>query len=82
MEEVVYAPRVKPISETLQQAQRNAVFPDSFNIDLAIDALYGAVWDKELIRFETVSRGEIKKLVPQTLDATLAQQPSETELST
>ena len=57
MEEVVYAPRVKPISEILQQAQRKAVFPESFNIDLASDALYGAVWYKVLIRFETVGRG-------------------------
>ena len=40
--------------------------PGDFDIDVAIDTLYGAVWYKFLIRFETVQRAYIRKLVAQT----------------
>ena len=67
MAEAVYAPRIKLIVDAFQQARVTQVFPADFEIDLAIDALYGAVWYKVLIRFETVDQAYIQSLVAQTL---------------
>ncbi|HAJ28686.1 MAG TPA: hypothetical protein DCL32_00810 [Gammaproteobacteria bacterium] len=67
MAEAVYAPRIKLIVDAFQQARVTQVFPADFEIDLAIDALYGAVWYKVLIRFETVDQTYIQSLVAQTL---------------
>ncbi|MDA9316107.1 TetR/AcrR family transcriptional regulator [Pseudomonadales bacterium] len=68
MEEAIYAPRITLIIEACRQAQKKNLFPKHFDIDLLIDALYGAVWYKVLIRFQKVTRPYIKKLVAQTLD--------------
>jgi AcrR family transcriptional regulator len=68
MEEAVYAPRIELIMQACRQAQEKNLLSPHFDIDLVIDALYGAVWYKVLIRFETVTRTYIKKLVTQTLD--------------
>jgi hypothetical protein len=68
MEEAIYAPRIKLIVEACRQAQKKNLFSKHFDIDLLIDALYGAVWYKVLIRFQKVTRPYIKKLVAQTLD--------------
>jgi AcrR family transcriptional regulator len=68
MEEAIYAPRIKMIADACRQAQKNNLFPNHFDIGLLIDALYGAVWYKVLIRFQKVTRPYIKKLVAQTLD--------------
>ena len=68
MEEAIYAPRIKLIVEACRQAQKKNLFPKHFDIDLLIDALYGAVWYKVLIRFQKVTRPYIKNLVAQTLD--------------
>jgi AcrR family transcriptional regulator len=67
MEEAVYAPRIKLIADAFRRAQEQNLFPAHFDIDLLIDALYGAVWYKVLIRFEKVSKGYIKTLVDQVL---------------
>ena len=67
MEEAVYAPRIKLIADAFRRAQEQNIFPAHFDIDLLIDALYGAVWYKVLIRFEKVSKGYIKTLVDQVL---------------
>ena len=63
----VYAPRIKLIADAFRRAQEQNLFPAHFDIDLLIDALYGAVWYKVLIRFEKVSKGYIKTLVDQVL---------------
>jgi AcrR family transcriptional regulator len=70
MEEAIYAPRIKLIGDAFCHAQEHDLFPDHFDIDLLIDALYGAVWYKVLIRFETVTKTYVKKLVAQTLGKT------------
>ncbi len=67
MEESVYAPRIKLIKDAVRQAQRNNKFPRDYDVDLLIDALYGAVWYKVLIRFEKVTKPYIKKLVSQNI---------------
>ena len=68
MEETVYAPRIALIADAFSQAQQQNRFPKDADIDLVIDELYGAVWYKVLIRFETVTRSYVKNLVQQCLD--------------
>jgi AcrR family transcriptional regulator len=70
MEEAVYAPRISVIADAFCRAQEKNLFPARFDVDLMIDALYGAVWYKVLIRFEKVNKTYIKKLVTQVLTQT------------
>ncbi|MBO6701127.1 MAG: TetR/AcrR family transcriptional regulator [Pseudomonadales bacterium] len=63
LEEVVYAPRIALIADSFRQAQKDGKFPADADINLVIDSLYGAVWYKVLIRFDTVSRNYVKALV-------------------
>jgi hypothetical protein len=63
----VYLPRIGQIRMAFREAQGQGLFPADADIDVAIDELYGAVWYKVLIRFETVSAAYIKKLVRQAL---------------
>ena len=63
MAEAVYLPRIGQIRTAFREAQGQGLFPADADIDVAIDELYGAVWYKVLIRFETVSAAYIKKLV-------------------
>ena len=67
MAEAVYLPRIEQIRTAFREAQGQGLFPADADIDVAIDELYGAVWYKVLIRFETVSAAYIKKLVRQAL---------------
>ena len=67
MAEAVYLPRINLIKQAFEEAQAAGQYPKSVNIDVAIDALYGAVWYKVLIRFETVNRAYINALVQQYL---------------
>ncbi len=67
MEEAIYKPRIQLIVNAFEQAQEQGLIPDDFNEDLAIDALYGAVWYKVLIRFEPVTQAYIDELVAQSL---------------
>jgi len=67
MAEAVYLPRIEQIRTAFREAQGQGLFPADADIDVAIDELYGAVWYKVLIRFETVSASYIKKLVRQAL---------------
>lgn len=67
MEEAVYAPRIKLIKDAFREAQKENKFSQDVDIDVAIDALYGAVWYKVLIRFQSVNLSYIKKLVAQAL---------------
>jgi AcrR family transcriptional regulator len=67
MAEAVYLPRIEQIRMAFREAQEQKVFPQTADIDVAIDELYGAVWYKVLIRFEAVDRAYIKKLVSQAL---------------
>ena len=67
MAEAVYLPRIALIKKAFEQAQAQEIFSPDADIDVAIDALYGAVWYKVLIRFEKVSRPYIKNLVSQAL---------------
>jgi len=67
MAEAVYLPRIGQIRTAFREAQGQGLFPADADIDVAIDELYGAVWYKVLIRFETVSAAYIKKLVRQAL---------------
>jgi len=68
MEEAVYAPRIQLIADAFRRAQEQDTFPADINVDLLIDTLYGAVWYKVLLRFETVTRPYIKNLVKQILE--------------
>lgn len=63
MEEIVYAPRIALIADAFRQAQDVGKFPADADTNLVIDSLYGAVWYKVLIRFETVNRKYIRDLV-------------------
>ena len=67
MAEAVYLPRIALIRMAFREAQEQGLFPAEADIDVAIDQLYGAVWYKVLIRFETVNAAYIKKLVNQAL---------------
>jgi AcrR family transcriptional regulator len=67
MAEAIYLPRINLIKRAFQEAQDSGAFPKDVNVDVAIDALYGAVWYKVLIRFETVDRKYINALVHQYL---------------
>lgn len=67
MAQAVYLPRIGLILQAFKRAQQNAAFDRKVDIDIAIDQLFGAVWYKVLIRFETVNRAYIKKLVAQVL---------------
>ena len=67
MEEAIYAPRIKLITDACHVAQVQARLPSDFDIDLIIDALYGAIWYKVLIRFEEVTENYVKSLIAQTL---------------
>jgi len=67
MAEAVYVPRINLIKQAFKEAQAAGDFSKNINIDVAIDALYGAVWYKVLIRFETVNRAYIDALVKQYL---------------
>lgn len=67
MADAVYLPRIALIKKAFKQAQGQKLFSADADIDVAIDALYGAVWYKVLIRFEKVSRPYIKNLVSQAL---------------
>ena len=67
MAEAVYLPRIGQIRTAFREAQGQGLFPADADIDVSIDELYGAVWYKVLIRFETVSTAYIKKLVRQAL---------------
>ncbi|MCE7997997.1 MAG: TetR/AcrR family transcriptional regulator [Rhodobiaceae bacterium] len=68
MAEAVYLPRISLIKRAFQEAQESGAYPKDINVDVAIDALYGAVWYKVLIRFETVDRSYIETLVGQYLN--------------
>ena len=59
MEEAVYAPRINVIADAFRRAQEKNLFPARFDVDLMIDALYGAVWYKVLIRFEKVNKADL-----------------------
>ena len=67
MEEIVYAPRIALITDAFRQAQADGKFPADADVDLIIDSLYGSVWYKVLIRFETVDRKYVNDLVAQVL---------------
>jgi AcrR family transcriptional regulator len=67
MAEAVYLPRIALIRMAFREAQEQGLFPAEADIDVAIDQLYGAVWYKVLIRFETVNAAYIKKLVNEAL---------------
>ena len=67
MAEAVYVPRINLIKQAFKEAQAVGEFSKNINIDVAIDALYGAVWYKVLIRFETVNRNYIDALIKQYL---------------
>ena len=67
MAEAVYQPRIAEIKKAFHHAQANQSFAANADIDVAIDALYGAVWYKVLIRFETIDAGYISQLVNQAL---------------
>ena len=67
MEEAIYAPRIKLITDACHVAQVQARLPSDFDIDLIIDALYGAIWYKVLIRFEEVTEIYVESLIAQTL---------------
>ncbi len=67
MADAVYLPRINLIKQAFEEAQAAGQFAKNVNIDVAIDALYGAVWYKVLIRFETVNRAYIDALVQQYL---------------
>ena len=68
MEEAVYAPRIKLITDAIRAEQTADRFPADIDINLLIDTLYGAVWYKVLIRFEKVTRPYVNKLVAHVLD--------------
>ena len=65
MAEAVYLPRINPIMQAFEHAQEKGEFSQDIDIDVAIDELFGAVWYKVLIRFGTVDKAYIKKLVRQ-----------------
>ena len=65
MAEAVSLPRIKLIRNAFEKSQQQGLFDG--DIDVAIDTLYGAVWYKVLIRFETVDRAYIQQLVAQSL---------------
>ena len=65
MEQTVYAPRIAMITDAIRQAQQSGQLPADTDINIVIDALYGAVWYKVLIRFESVSRKYVNSLVEQ-----------------
>ena len=67
MAEAVYVPRINLIKQAFKEAQAAGELSKNINIDVAIDALYGAVWYKVLIRFETVNRNYIDALIKQYL---------------
>ena len=67
MAEAVYLPRIVTIRKAFQKAQDDALFAKDADIDVTIDELYGAVWYKVLIRFETIDAPYIQKLVAQAL---------------
>ena len=67
MADAVYLPRIILIKQAFEEAQAAGQFAKNVNIDVTIDALYGAVWYKVLIRFETVNRAYIDALVQQYL---------------
>jgi len=70
MAEAVYLPRINPIMQAFEHAQEKGEFSQDIDIDVAIDELFGAVWYKVLIRFETVNKAYAKKLVAQTFRST------------
>ena len=51
--------------QAFKHAQEKGEFSQDIDIDVAIDELFGAVWYKVLIRFGTVDKAYIKKLVRQ-----------------
>ncbi|NBR51827.1 MAG: hypothetical protein EBT87_08740 [Alphaproteobacteria bacterium] len=55
------------LKQAFKEAQAAGDFSKNINIDVSIDALYGAVWYKVLIRFETVDRAYINALIEQYL---------------
>ena len=65
MAEAVYLPRIGSIVRAFKHAQKKGEFSQDIDIDVAIDELFGAVWYKVLIRFETVDKAYAKKLVAQ-----------------
>lgn len=71
MAEAVYLPRINLIKHAFLEAQRAGEFPNQLDVDIAIDKLYGAVWYKVLIRFETVDTKYTKSLVSQYFKTTI-----------
>lgn len=65
MAEAIYYPRINLIKSALCEAQKSDELPRNMNVDVTIDALYGAVWYKVLIRSEIVDRAYIETLVEQ-----------------
>ena len=67
MAEAIYVPRINLIKQAFREAQAAEEISKNINIDVAIDALYGAVWYKVLVRFETVNRNYVDALIEQYL---------------
>lgn len=67
MAEAVYLPRIGLIRQAFEQAKDQQGFARETDIDVAIDQLYGAVWYKVLIRFESVDENYVHDLVDQAL---------------
>ena len=65
MADAVYLPRINSIMQAFKHAQEKGEFSQDIDIDVAIYELFGAVWYKVLIRFGTVDKAYIKKLVRQ-----------------
>lgn len=62
MEESIYAPRIQLITDAIGMAVREGQLPPGLDIPVMVDALYGAVWYKVFIRFETVTPEYVRRL--------------------
>ena len=62
MEESIYAPRIQLITDAIGMAVREGQLPPVLDIPVMVDALYGAVWYKVFIRFETVTPEYVRRL--------------------
>ena len=62
MEESIYAPRIQLITDAVGMAVREGQLPPGLDVPVVVDALYGAVWYKVFIRFETVTAEYVRRL--------------------
>lgn len=62
MEESIYAPRIQLITDAIGIAIREGQLPPGLDVPVVVDALYGAVWYKVFIRFETVTPDYVRRL--------------------